>query len=195
MQHDEKYSDLFDEVLAAVKADPEAIIRERRTEQVLALKLLIPEKILARKKLMRHKFAQFEAAQAQCDKRKTDLAYLIKSEVDDVTNKPRYHNRESRESELQARLADDSSYTSWHRVRNSMYSDFKSLEDEVDYYERIDLGLVEACAMLTAQVEFYTRFDRSYNDDHPTTKARSARRASERARVAAEPRKEATGTA
>ena len=170
----------YDDAIAAIKADPEGIIRERRIDQIAALKLMIPEQIRAHRKLRRKSTEQFEAAQKESESRKIDIALAVKSEVDSITGKAKYHNKELRESEILSRTNGDAEYQSWWRYRNNMYADMKGIDDEIDYLVRIDLSLVEILAMMTASIEYETSFKRSV-----TKNGRTGNRASNRAANAA----------
>jgi hypothetical protein len=147
------YSDsYYDDVLEAIKTNPESVIAEKRLDQIASLKLYIPEQIKAHRKLRRHKYEQFEAALKETETRKAEIALEIKT-ARDPNNKILYANKEARESELFIRLAKDPEYNRWNKLRAVYYSDAKSAEEECDYLERIDISLLEIIAMFSAQID------------------------------------------
>jgi len=178
MQQNEPISTLYDELLLEIRKDPSAVLRERRLDQLVSLKLLIPDIIRAHKKNRRYHYEMYETAKMEIDKAKAEITLAIKTERDPITNKLVFANREAREVEVLDRVASDAAASRWESKRRQMYAQAKGLEDEIDYYERIDQSLVEILAMMTAQIEFETRFERSYTDVSKRT--RSLQRTSRR---------------
>ena len=183
---------MYDHILAEIDKDPEAFIRERRLTQIAALKLYIPAELRAQRRNRRLHWDAFETAMREQKKREIEIAYAIKHERDPITNKPVFPNRESRESESQDRLHHDAAWNRWETQRGAMYASVKKLDEEIDYYERIDHSFIEIMAMFTALIEYETRTERVYPD---ATSTRSGKRASRRASMAAGHSQDSSGVA
>jgi hypothetical protein len=175
-------NDLYDEVLKQIHQDPETFLRENRLYQIAALKLQIPETLRAQKRLRRHHWNSFEEAVKEQKKREIEIALAVKSERDAISQKLKFHNRESREAELQDRLQKDAAWNRWEGQRASMYASVKKFDEDIDYYERMDQSLLEILAMFTSMIEFETRYERRYQSDARST--RSQGRTKQRAKVA-----------
>jgi hypothetical protein len=176
-------SSIYDEVLGAIKADPEAFIREKRLTQIAALKLQIPETIRALRRVRRHHWDGFDQALKEQKKREIEIMFHVKHEKDPITNKPKYHNKEARESEIAARLQSDAAWTRWENQRAAMYASVCKLDEDIQYNTLMDQSLLEVLAMMTALVEFSSRYNREY--EHVRKSSRTSKRAAERAALMA----------
>jgi hypothetical protein len=176
---------IYDEILAAIRKDPEAVIREKRLDQIMAIKLQIPDIILANQKNRRYHYELYETAKGEIDKRRAEITLAVKDEVDPISGKPAFRNKEHRDVEIMQRLEQDAVFRRWESKRRQMYAGAKQLEDEIAYYERLDQSFIEILAMMTAQIEFETRFSISYQDQ--AAKVRTAARAKARSKNIAQP--------
>lgn len=165
--------ELYEELLKEIRKDPSAILRERRLDQLVSLKLVIPDIIRAHKKNRRYHYEMYETAKAEIDKAKAEITLAIKTERDPITNKFAFANREAREVEIIDRVAANPSASRWEAKRRQMYAQAKGLEDEIDYFSRIDQSLVEILALMTSQIEYETRYERSYTDVSKRTRSLS----------------------
>jgi hypothetical protein len=171
--------DLFGQIVDEIQADPIAFVQADRLDKIKALKLTMPNIILAHKVNRRYHYEKYESAKADVDLRRAEVELAVKDDKDPVTNKPLFRNREGREVEILRRLQADGVYRKAEAMRRAMYAQAKSLEDEIVYYEQIDQSLIEICAMMTAEIEFASRTGVTYG---ASLKTRSSRRAKDRSK-------------
>jgi len=172
---------LYAEVIAAIKADPEAIIRERRIEQIMSFKLMLPDLIWAAKRNRAHHYEQYETAKAEVDKRRALVELAIKEEVDPATGKPANRNKEKRDVAIDDALNRDPTWQRFDAMRRRMYAQSKQLEHEITRLEDYDRSMTEIMAMMTALIEHETRWGREVK---PFSIGRTSTRATRRARAA-----------
>lgn len=175
---------LYQEVIDAIKADPQAIIRERRIEQLMSFKLMLPDLIWAAKRNRRNHYELYETAKEQVDKRRGEIELEVKEKTDPAaSNKPLFRNKEKRDVEVTKILESDPTFKRYDAQRRRMYAQAKQLEDEIDNLERYDHSMIEILAMITALIEFETRFGGTFNE--LSVKSRSSSRARQRAKTSA----------
>jgi hypothetical protein len=179
---------VYTAALEEITKNPEEVIRQRKTEQIMSLKLVLPEEIRARRRMRQIEYEKFETCMRDIDTVKSVIALAVKTEKE-ASGKLSYPNKETREVEIQSRLTSDPIYNQRERMRRSMYAQIKSHDAELDYLERMDQTLIECMAMLTAMIEYETATGRGVSDGRSGKRTQS--RAGSRAKLAAGSKSEA----
>ncbi len=170
---------VYEAALQAITQNPEEVIRQRRTEQIMSLKLMFPEEIRARRRMRRTEYEKFETCMHDIESIKKSIELAVKTERD-AGGKLLFPNKETRAVEVQTRLESDPTYNQRERMRRTMYSQVKYFDEEIDYLERMDQSLIEIMAMLTATIEYESKTGKGVENV-----SRSNRRASTRAKASA----------